>query len=146
MPPRPISRSWERYFPGRDAESVFSIVADVERYPEFVPGCVSARIVERNANQWTVDNLFGFGPARTRFSSVAELDPPAGLTIFSRDGPWREFRVQWRFRPETAGCRLSCHVLLDFRSAPVATMAAVAAAGVERWIVAAFDTRIRSGM
>ncbi len=144
MPLQPITRQWERYFPGSDPVTVFSIVADVESYPQFVPGCVTARILERGTKQWTVDNLFGFGPARTRFRSIAELDPPAALTISSRDGPWREFRVQWRFHPENEGCRLSCYAVLDFRSPLMAVMAGVAAGEIERWIVAAFDTRIRN--
>ncbi len=144
MPAPPISRSWERHFPDRDPGSVFSIVADIERYPEFVPGCLAARIVQRGTAQWTVDNLFGFGPARTRFSSIARLDPPAVLTISSRDGPWRDFRVNWRFRAENGGCLLSCHAHLDFRSTLIATMASVAAGEIERRIAAAFDTRIRN--
>ncbi|MGO8952867.1 MAG: type II toxin-antitoxin system RatA family toxin [Rhodomicrobium sp.] len=143
---RPVTRRWERYFPDNDPGGVFSIVADVERYPEFVPGCMAARIVERGAKQWTVENVFGFGPARTRFCSIAELAPPSALTISSFDGPWREFRVHWRFQPEGSGCRLACHAHLDFKSALIASMAAMTAGEIERWVVDAFDTRIRKGI
>jgi coenzyme Q-binding protein COQ10 len=140
---RPISRRWERYFPAGDPGRVFSIVADVESYPEFVPGCAGARIVERQGKRLIVDNHFRFGPARTHFRTVAELDPPSALTISSFDSPWRQFRMHWRFLPEGGGCRLSCHALLDFRSPMLATMAAVAAREIERQIAAAFDARIR---
>jgi coenzyme Q-binding protein COQ10 len=143
---RPISRQWESYFPAGDPGRLFSIVADVERYPEFVPGCVGTRIVERQEKRLTVDNHFGFGPARTRFRTVAELDPPRALNISSFDWPWREFRVHWRFLPEGEGCRLSCDALLDFRSPMLATMAALAAREIERGIASAFEARIRSRM
>jgi coenzyme Q-binding protein COQ10 len=120
---------------------LFDIVADVERYPEFVPGCLSARILERQPDRWLVDNVFGFGPMRSRFHSTAEPDSPSALTIRSRDGPWREFLIRWRFHAESGGCLLSCEATLDFRSPLLAGVASLVAAEVERRVIAAFQSR-----
>lgn len=137
----PLYRQWNRLFAGCDAEMLFAIVADVERYPEFVPGCLSAQILERQPSRWVVDNVFGFGPLRNRFLSLAEFDPPNTLTISSRDGPWHEFLIQWRFLPQSGGCSLSCEATLDFRSPLLAALANLAAAEVERRVIAAFQSR-----
>ncbi len=120
---------------------LFAIVADVERYPEFVPGSLSARILERRPGRWVVDNVFGFGPLRSQFRSIAEPDWPNALTIHSHDGPWREFLIRWRFHAEGGGCLLSCEATLDFRSPLLASLASLAAAEVERRVIAAFQTR-----
>src|SRR6185437_9353655 len=42
------------------AEQLFDLVADVERYPEFLPWCLGARIRERSNNTITADLLIGF--------------------------------------------------------------------------------------
>lgn len=137
----PLRRQWNRLFAGCDAEMLFNIVADVERYPEFVPGCLSAQILKRQPDRWTVDNVFGFGPFRNRFLSLAEVDPPNALTVSSRDGPWREFLMLWRFLPQSGGCSISCEATLDFRSPLLAALASVAAAEIERRVIAAFQSR-----
>jgi coenzyme Q-binding protein COQ10 len=136
-----LRRRWSRRIVGCATQTLFAIVADVERYCEFVPGCVSARIVERQADRWIVDNVFGFGPLRSHFRSLAKLEPPNALTISSRDGPWRDFLVQWRFRQEGETCALSCDVKLGFRSPLLAALARVAAGEVERRLIAAFESR-----
>ena len=137
----PLHRRWSRLIADCDAKTLYAMVADVESYPEFVPGCVSARILERQPDQWTVDNVFGFGPLHNQFLSFAEPDPPNALTIHSSDGPWRAFLIQWRFRPQGGGCLLSCEATLDFRSPLLAAVASLAAAGIERRVIAAFQSR-----
>ena len=137
----PLCRRWSRLVVACDVETLFAIVADVERYPEFVPGCLSARILERQPGRWIVDNIFGFGPLRSQFRSTAEPDSPHSLTIHSHDGPWREFLIRWRFRAESDGCLLSCEATLDFRSPLLAGVASLVAAEVERRVIAAFQSR-----
>jgi len=139
----PIRRRVERSLKGCDAATLFAVAADIERYPEFVPGCLAARVVERRPDLWIVDNSFSFGPARSDFRSRAAFDPPHGLTISSEDGPWREFRLAWGFGDERGGCRLTCAMTLDFRSPMLAALATLAAPGLERDVVAAFETRAR---
>lgn len=141
MSEAPLRRRWSGCIADCDAGALFAIIADVERYPEFVPGCLSARILERRPGQLIVDNVYGFGPLRSRFHSLAELDPPNALTISSRDGPWRNFVVQWRFRSGSGGCLLSCEAMFEFDSPLLAAVAGLAAAEVERRVIAAFRFR-----
>lgn len=136
-------REWVREFPRFKPEELFALVSDIESYPLFVPGCLNARIVERSERVWRVENVFGFGPVRTRFISIAELDRPHRLDISSRDGPWRDFRLAWRFQPSGAGCRVSCTSTLELRSPLLAPLAKLSESAFGRRLIAAFEARAR---
>jgi coenzyme Q-binding protein COQ10 len=138
---RRFTRRYARYSPGQ----LFALASDIESYPSFVPGCRRANIVSREGDALgqalTVENVFGFGPLNQPFRTSALLKPPHELVIVSRDGPWRLFSMHWRFQREQAGCRLSCEVTLDFASRVLNLLASLAAADVERQVLAAFERR-----
>jgi len=136
-----LTRRFSRFYPLYSSDQLFALAADIESYPAFVPGCRSARIVAREGDRLEVENMFGFGPLRHPFKTRAELKPPHELAIVARDGPWRRFRMNWRFEPEKAGCRLFCAVELDFASRGLNLVASVAAAEVEAQVLAAFERR-----
>jgi coenzyme Q-binding protein COQ10 len=135
------TRSWQREFPRFKPEQLFALVADIESYPIFMPGCLDARIVEKGEEVWRVENVFGFGPVQRRFISIAELKPPDRLDISSRDGPWRDFRMSWQFQPSGAGCRVSCTSTSRFRSPVLAALARFSESAMEERIIAAFEAR-----
>jgi coenzyme Q-binding protein COQ10 len=140
-----MSRKLLRHYPRYSPEHLFGLAADIESYPLFVPGCRRARIVSREGDAreqaLTVENMFGFGPLNQPFRTNAILKPPRELVIVSRDGPWRLFSMDWRFQPERGGCLLSCEVTLDFSSRMLNLLASLAAADVERQVLAAFERR-----
>ncbi|GAB6051254.1 type II toxin-antitoxin system RatA family toxin [Magnetospira thiophila] len=84
------------------SEMLFDVAADIEAYPQFLPNCVGARIIEREDNNMLVDNLFRWGPLTTRFRSRARFDPPWEIDVRSV-GPGPAFRIQWHFRPDGPG-------------------------------------------
>lgn len=76
-------------------EEVFDLVADIERYPNFVPGYESARIVKRQGNTWFVKQAVRVMGMPFSFDSTAVLDRPKSLRIsgnFMGIGP---FEVKW---------------------------------------------------
>lgn len=140
----PLVGGWELDFPRYTPAQLFALASDIESYPFFVPGCVATRIIERRDNLWRVDNVFAFGPVRHRFISHAELNPPDGLDIVSTDGPWKSFRLSWRFASLDEGCKLGCHFSAEFRSGVVATLASFGQHGAERRIMGAFERRAKA--
>ena len=134
---------WRRTFPRLTSVQLCALVSDIESYPACVPGSLQARIVERGETVWKVENVFGFGPVRSRFMSRAERDPPHRLDITSREEPWRDFRMNWRFEDVGGGCRLSCALALVFRSPLLARLAHMASGEMERGVVSAFERRAR---
>lgn len=116
-----------RLFP-YDTEQVFALVANIERYPEFVPGYRSARILARDGHRLRVEQLVGIGPLQQRFVSEAELTPPQGLRVQSRDVFFKQFSIDWRFTPQEHGCRVRLKLQAELRSLPLQLLASGLAA------------------
>lgn len=81
------------------AEPVFEIVADVERYPLFVPGWQRARILERHDNVLTVEQTLGGWGVRWNFRTRAVLDRPEQIRIETKEHPFEHLSQLWRFEP-----------------------------------------------
>ncbi len=140
----PVTITWSRQFPGLLPCELFELVRDIESYPLFVPGCIETHIIRKHEDHWIVDNLFGFGPIRARFTTRATFSVPAALDIHSTDGPWRRFQMAWRFLPESDHCRVDCQAHLHFRSPVVAGLAGMAVSGMQASMVEAFEGRART--
>jgi coenzyme Q-binding protein COQ10 len=126
------------------AASLFDLAADVERYPEFLPWWIDARIVGRDANAYDTDQLLGLGPLRVRFRSTTRLRRPHAIEVRSAAWPFREFRLSWRFEPQPAGdCRVTLAAEIDFRAQLLEWLMADMAPAAITDIVAAFQARAR---
>lgn len=139
-----VRGDWRMDFPGRTAEDLFAIAADIESYPRFVPWCIATRILARHPDHWRCDNIFGAGPVRLRFHTRAELDPPHRIVITSHDGPFRAFRLSWAFTPTEGGCAVDVGFEALFKWDIVGLLARVSLSEVERRIIAAFRRRAES--
>lgn len=98
-------------------EQMYSLVADIGRYPDFLPWCVGARIVRQSEREVLADLLIGFKVFRERFRSKVDLEP-ATLTIDVAyvEGPMRYLENHWHFRPHPNGCEVDFRVDFEFRS------------------------------
>jgi len=88
------------------ATEMFDLVADVDRYPEFVPLCDSLSVRRRaeggeGTRILVADMTVAYGPVREVFKSQVTLDR-ARLAILVEylDGPFRQLQNRWRFKPE----------------------------------------------
>jgi coenzyme Q-binding protein COQ10 len=98
-------------------EEMFDLAADVERYPEFLPGWISARILQREVNRLYVEQVLGIGPVCLRFSSSTVLYRPERIEVTSSKPPFRHYSLTWLFAPGPAvSCNLSVKVDLELRS------------------------------
>lgn len=95
-------------------EQMYALVADVERYPEFLPWCNGAATLARDTNGVTVSLSLSRGPAHARFTTRNTLEPPSQVTMHLVDGPFESLEGHWRFqRIGDAGSRVSLD--LSFR-------------------------------
>lgn len=78
-------------------EAVFDLVADVESYPEFLPGWREARIIERERDTLHVEQALGAMGLTFRFHTRATLKRPESILIETRDHPFRYLEQSWRF-------------------------------------------------
>jgi coenzyme Q-binding protein COQ10 len=98
-------------------EQVFDLIADIERYPEFLKWWISARIQKRESNVCYVEQVVGFGPIRLQFASKAVLNRPQRIDVTSTDLSFRKYSLSWLVAaiPST-GCRISVAADLELQS------------------------------
>ena len=125
------------------SEQLFSLVADIERYPEFLPWCLAARIKERRADLMVADMVIGFRMFRERFTSRVALDPPWRIDVTYAEGPFRRLNNHWVFERVQGGCRIDFYVDFEFKSRLMQRVIEVLFSEAVRRMVGAFEKRAR---
>ena len=115
------------------ADLMFAIVADVEKYPEFLPWVSALHVVAREhakgRDVLTARMTVGFRSFRESYTSRVVLDPAARtIDVVQTEGPFRQLENHWRFTPEGERCRVEFSIAFEFRN-PVLNMVAGAAFG-----------------
>ena len=127
------------------AEQLFNLVADIERYPEFLPWCVGARIRERTERMVIADLIIGFRMFRERFTSRVVLDRPQRIDVAYSEGPFRYLDNHWLFEPQAdGGCVIDFFVDFEFRSRLLQRLIEVLFNEAVRRMVGAFEARARA--
>lgn len=124
-------------------EQLFDLVADVDKYPRFLPWCVAARVHHREADHVKADLTIGFGPFRESFTSRVTLDRPNRVVVKYENGPFRYLNNQWDFVPRGAGTEVSFFVDFEFRSRILQAAIGVVFNEAVRRMVNAFLKRAR---
>ncbi len=120
---------------------VFDLLADIERYPQFLPGWSSAHISRRQGDTLYVEQVVGFGALRLPFSSVAQLHPPECIEIASQDRLFRRYALTWRIEPGAGGCRIGVTAEIELASWLLQLAVDRFLAGATDDIIAAFEAR-----
>ena len=100
---------------------MFDLVADVERYPEFVPLCERLTIRTRREREGTTllvaDMTVAYKMIRESFATQVLLDPDKRqIDVEYIDGPFRFLRNQWRFEDDAKGCKVAFFIEYEFKS------------------------------
>ena len=124
-------------------EQVFSLVADVEKYPEFLPWCVACRKTKTFDDGFEADLAIGFKMVREQFTSRVTLDNPDRIEVAYKKGPFSTLSNIWRFNPANSGkhTEIEFHLEFEFRSRVLQKLIGVLFEEAVRRMVAAFETR-----
>ncbi len=135
------------------ASETFDLVADVERYPEFVPLCTALRLIRRSANADGAETLVaemqvGYKAIRETFTSRVTLDR-AQLKILVEyiNGPFRTLENRWTFRgepptvPHPAACTVDFFIAYEFKSRMLGLLMGSMFDAAFRRFTAAFEAR-----
>ena len=144
----------ERHLPNR-AEDIFALVADVARYPEFLPWTAAARIRSRTpipgGEVMEADLVISFKVFRERFGSRVTLLPSFETDGRGRieteylDGPFRHMRSVWDIRSAPDGGRdVVFDVDFEFRNPILAGVIGLVFDTAMRQVVRAFETRAKA--
>jgi coenzyme Q-binding protein COQ10 len=127
------------------ADKLFDLVADIEKYPEFLPWCVGARIRSRSETETFADLVIGFRAFRERFTSRVRLDRPGRIDVEFADGPFKYLRSHWVFRPEGENQTvIDFAVDFEFRNKILGKVIGLLFDEAVHRMVAAFEARARA--
>ncbi len=100
------------------AQQMYELVADVPSYSQFLPWCLSTRIVRKIS-----DTVFhsvmevGFMQLRERYKSEVTLTPRSMIEVKSLDGLFKELYTRWTFEDAPqGGCYVGFQIRFAFRS------------------------------
>ena len=96
-------------------EEMFELVADADRYQEFLPRCEESRIVSRENNTVVVKFRVKLGPAGISFTTRNDFFPHKRIDIHLLEGPFEVFEGFWLFSTRTeASCKIEFHLRFRF--------------------------------
>lgn len=125
-------------------EQLFRLVADVEKYPEFLPWCLGARIRKREGNVLWADLIIGFKMVRERFTSKVVLKGPHRIDVAYSEGPFKYLNNHWVFEPDPdGGTWIDFYVDFEFRSRMLQAIIGTLFSEAVARMVAAFEKRAR---
>lgn len=78
---------------------MYDLVDDVARYPQFLPWCRAATVVERKPDDVIATLKIHKGALHTRFTTRNRLEPPHAIRLALVDGPFRSLEGEWLFEP-----------------------------------------------
>ena len=84
-------------------EQVFDMVADVARYPEFLPWVSAIRVRSNSDTEMVADMVVGFKGLRETFSSKVTKERPRAIHVEYLEGPLKYLRNDWQFKPDGKG-------------------------------------------
>lgn len=121
---------------------MFALVADVERYPEFLPWVAALRIRSRTESVFTADVIAAFGALREKFTSRVTLDREA-MTIVAEyiDGPFHHLKNRWSFGARDGGCDVDFDIDFALKSKMLESLIGGLFTRAVEKMTAAFDDR-----
>ena len=122
-------------------EQVFDLVADVRRYPEFLPWVQAMRVRKDQPDEALADMIVGFKGLRETFTSRVTKRRPEQVHVDYVEGPLRFLTNDWRFRPAPGGCDVEFQVAFEFKSRVFEKLAGRVFDTALRRMIGAFEAR-----
>ena len=94
-------------------EQMFTLVADVKRYAEFLPWVVAVRVRSASETETVADLVVGFNAFKERFTSRVTKEVPDRIVVDYVEGPLKYLKNEWRFEPAADG-GTNLHFAVDF--------------------------------
>jgi coenzyme Q-binding protein COQ10 len=129
------------------AGDMFDLVADVERYPEFVPFCRAMKVRKRGQDErgrpiFVCEMTVAYKLIHETFTTRVTLDRDAmQILVDYLSGPFTRLVNRWSFRPAERGCDVEFYLAYEFRSRALALLMGAMFEVVFRRFADAFEAR-----
>jgi ribosome-associated toxin RatA of RatAB toxin-antitoxin module len=112
------------------AQQMFDLVSDVASYPQFLPWCDRASVLQRHADGQTAEIGLNFRGLRQSFTTRNTHVQSLGGVMEDRlqlvSGPFSKLEGVWRFSPvggaDLGSCKVELHLSYDFDNAAMAAL------------------------
>lgn len=139
-----ISHAEKRVVP-YTPEQMFALVSDIKSYPQFLPWCLSTRVIAQSETEITADLTAGYKFIREEFRSKVLLDRGTHtIDVDYLSGPLKHLDTVWHFLPRadgTSGCTIDFKVVFEFKSRLLQNMAMLFFNEVVKRMVTSFEKR-----
>ncbi len=123
-------------------EQLFAMVADIERYDEFLPWVVAVRIRASSDSETVADLVVGFNAFKERFTSKVTKQAPDKIIVDYVEGPLKYLHNEWTFKPAADGGTDLCFAVdFAFKSRLFETLAGSMFDRALRRMTSAFEQR-----
>jgi ribosome-associated toxin RatA of RatAB toxin-antitoxin module len=96
---------------------MYRLVDDVEAYPQFLPWCAGARVIQRQADEVHASIDIAHGAIRKTFATRNRLQPDKMIEMRLVEGPFKHLHGFWRFDAlGEDGCKVSLDLEYEFSS------------------------------
>lgn len=130
-------------------EQMFALVEDVERYPEFLPGVVAARLAQSSESQQVGTLEMERAGLREKFTTRNTLSRPGRIGMQLVDGPFRMLEGEWTFAPilengNVRGTRVGLTICFEFRNPLTSMLLSRSFEGIFASLIDSFTQRARA--
>jgi ribosome-associated toxin RatA of RatAB toxin-antitoxin module len=102
---------------------MFALVADIERYPDFVPWVSAARLIERTDEEVIGELEMERSGLKEKFTTRNVLNPPDAMELRLVNGPFKLLEGRWSFEPiGERGTRIGLSIRFEFANAMLSLM------------------------
>ncbi|WP_447927208.1 type II toxin-antitoxin system RatA family toxin [Vreelandella sp. EE27] len=96
-------------------QQMFDLVNDFEHYPEFLPGCRRARLIERDETHLIGEMTLGRAGVEQTITTRNDLYAPERIELSLVKGPFKRLKGRWLFTPIGEGtCKVSLEMEFEF--------------------------------
>ncbi|WP_413699252.1 SRPBCC family protein [Psychromonas sp. KJ10-10] len=99
------------------ADEMYQLVNDVNAYPEFLPGCIDAKIITHIGDKMNASVTVSKAGIKQVFTTENSLSEGREIKMNLVDGPFRYLRGGWHFLPlDEHACKVNLDLKFEFSS------------------------------
>jgi ribosome-associated toxin RatA of RatAB toxin-antitoxin module len=130
---------------GKPPSVLFTLINDIESYPQFLPWCTHSRVQSRSEREIVATIGVKRGPLQGEFTTRNELEPHRRILMHLVSGPFRTLEGEWMLTPiGDEGCRVELTMNFAFKNALTAVLFEQKFAETATSLVDAFVARARA--
>jgi ribosome-associated toxin RatA of RatAB toxin-antitoxin module len=96
-------------------EQVYRLVSEIAHYPQFLPYCLDAKILEENQGVLKGTLRVGYKGLGYNFATQNRNQPPGHIQMELLSGPFQKLEGHWHFDPRPEGCQVRLELTLEFK-------------------------------